>query len=336
MRIAFFEVNKFEEKILKREFEKEYLKGFNFEIIKEPLGFQTVDKVHKNDIISVFIYSKIDENLVKELKKKNVKFITTRSTGFNHIDLKACKKAGIIVSNVPCYGAVTVAEYTFALILSISRKIIEAQRRAKRGNFSLDNLRGFDLQGKTLGVIGTGRIGREVVRIARGFEMNVICFDAYINKEVEKEVEYVKLEELLKKSDIITLHLPLLKSTYHILNKNNIPLIKKGAVLINTARGELIETDAFIDALDSGRISYAGLDVLEGEKALKSYEELKSLRDKEQLKTALKSIHLIKRDNVIVTGHNAFNTDEALERIVKTTIGNLISYVKGEPKNIVN
>lgn len=336
MRIAFFEVDKFEEKIIKKEFKKAYLKGFDFEIIKEPLNFRTIKRVHKNDIVSVFIYSKLDKKLIGELKKKNVNFIATRSTGFNHIDLKACKKAGITVSNVPCYGAVTVAEYTFALMLSISRKIIEAQRRVKKGDFSLEGLRGFDLQGKTLGVIGTGRIGREVVRIAKGFEMNVLCFDAYINKEVEKEAKYVKLEELLKKSDIITLHLPLFKSTYHILNKDNIPLIKKGAVLINTARGELIETEALINALDSGRISYAGLDVLEGEKALKSYEELENVKDAEQLRKSLKSLHLIKRDNVIVTGHNAFNTNEAIERIVKTTINNIISYVKGKPENTIN
>ncbi len=315
---------------------KAYLKGFDFEIIKEPLNFRTIKRVHKNDIVSVFIYSKLDKKLIGELKKKNVNFITTRSTGFNHIDLKACKKAGITVSNVPCYGAVTVAEYTFALMLSISRKIIEAQRRVKKGDFSLEGLRGFDLQGKTLGVIGTGRIGREVVRIAKGFEMNVLCFDAYINKEVEKEAKYVKLEELLKKSDIITLHLPLFKSTYHILNKDNIPLIKKGAVLINTARGELIETEALINALDSEKISYAGLDVLEGEKALKSYEELENVKDAEQLRKSLKSLHLIKRDNVIVTGHNAFNTNEAIERIVKTTINNIISYVKGKPENTIN
>ncbi len=336
MRIVFFEVDEFEEKIIKKEFKKAYLKSFSFEITHEPLNSDTVKKVHKQDIVSVFIYSKVDKNLVGELKKKKVKFITTRSTGFNHIDLKECKKAGIVVSNVPCYGAVTVAEYTFALMLSISRKIIEAQRRAKTGDFSLDGLRGFDLQGKTLGVIGTGRIGREVVRIAKGFEMNVICFDAYINKEIEKEAKYVELNELLKKADIITLHLPLFKSTYHILNRDNIPLIKKGAVIINTARGELIETEALIDALDTGRISYAGLDVLEGEKALKSYEELRNITDVEQLRESLKSLHLIKRDNVIVTGHNAFNTNEAIGRIVKTTIDNIISYTEGKPKNTVN
>ena len=336
-KVVFFEVNNFEKRRIPREIKKAGLK-IDYILIPDELTKENVHLAKGASVVSVFIYSKLDSELVKALAKMGVKLITTRSTGFNHIDLNACRKNKIVVSNVPCYGATTVAEHTFALILTISRKINEALARTKCGDFSLKGLRGFDLEGKTIGVIGTGRIGREVVRIARGFNMKVICYDIFKNPQVEKVAKYVDLDTLLSKSDIVTLHLPLLKDTRHILNSNNLNNIKKGAVLINTARGELIETRALINALDSGRISFAGLDVLEAETLFKDKEmiEKASSKNLEELKTALLNLDLIKRQNVIVTPHNAFNTEEAATRIIRTTLNNVSSFMQGNPINKVN
>jgi len=290
------------------------------------------------EILSNFIGYPVTKEVLAKFPK--LKYVTTRSTGYDHIDLKACAERGILVSNVPTYGENTVAEFTFALLLSLSRKIFPAVKRVReQGLFATDELQGFDLQGKTLGVVGTGHIGTYVVKIAKGFGMNVVGYDPHPNADLAAKFgfTYSSLEDLLKQSDAITLHVPYMPATHHLLNAQNIGLCKKGAIVINTARGGLIETSALIAALKSGALAGAGLDVLEEEGFVK--DEVHMLAqghpNEEQLKTILADHELMYMDNVLITPHNAFNTKEALQRILDTTIINIRSFAEGKPVNLV-
>jgi len=331
MKIAFFEIKNWEKHFLKKRLKEHSLKFY-----KEPLSAGHIQEIKDFDIVSVFIYSKIDKQIIQKLPK--LKLITTRSTGFDHIDLKECKKRKITVCNVPFYGENTVAEHTFALILSLSRNIHKAYIRTLRENYTIEGLKGFDLKGKTLGVIGTGHIGLHVIKIAKGFGMNVLAYDVNKNKFLAEVLgfEYVPLEELLKKSDIITLHVPYNKFTHHLINKNTIKLIKKGAILINTSRGGVVDTDALIEALDKKILAGAGLDVLEGEELIK--EEKQLLYDKNKIKVLgnlFKDHILLSKDNVVFTPHIAFYSQEALERILETTVQNIIAFLSGNLQNTV-
>jgi D-lactate dehydrogenase len=225
-------------------------------------------------------------------------------------------------------------------MLTLSRKIFLSYDRIREtGSFDLDGLQGFDLKGKTLGVVGTGKIGRHVIRMAKGFEMDVIATDAYPDEKLTAEygVKYVPFEELIATADIITFHVPELPSTIHMINMGNIGMIKKGAIIINTARGAIIETAALIRALNDGIVGGAGLDVFEEEVATKGQGEflLKGRPEGHDLKTILENNLLIDMDNVIITPHNAFNTKEALQRILDTTVDNINSFATGTPKNEV-
>ncbi|MDE1919131.1 MAG: hydroxyacid dehydrogenase [Patescibacteria group bacterium] len=270
-----------------------------------------------------------------------LKLIATRSTGFDHIDLAETRKRGIVVANVPFYGENTVAEFAFALLLALSRRIIDADERVREaGTFSPIGLRGFDLAGKTLGVVGTGHIGAHVIRMAKGFGMKVICFDAYPNADLSHTLDfpYVSLQELLATSDIITLHVPYNKETHHLISRENLAQVKKGAYLINTARGAVVETAALVEALQSGAVAGAALDVLEEEGAL-SDEAAFLTSDhpsEERMKTALADHYLINHPRVIVTPHLAFNTIEAVRRILDTSIENIQNFIKGSPTNVVS
>ena len=329
-KIAFFEIEEWEKPYL-----KEKLKGHKLYFFDDVLNENNVNKAKDLDIISIFIYSKINKKILDKLKK--LKLISTRSTGFDHIDLKECKKRKIIVSNVPQYGENTVAEHTFALILNLTRKIHKAWERTRRLDFSQTGLRGVDLRGKTLGVVGSGSIGEHVIRMANGFEMKVIAFDVFKNKKLAKKLnfKYVGFDYLLKNSDIITLHCPYNKHTHHLINKKNINIIKKGALLINTARGALVETDALVNALDKGILGGAGLDVLEEECYIKEDHQVmsKNFPKKCDMKTIIENHILAKKDNVIVTPHNAFNSIEALQRILDTTLENIKGCLKGKVVN---
>ena len=269
----------------------------------------------------------------------NLKFVTTMSTGFDHIDLATCKSKKIPVSNVPFYGENTVAEHTMALILSLSRHIPKSIEKMQHYDFDLSDVRGFDLKGKTLGLIGMGHIGQHVARMAKGFEMKVIVSDPKKDPKIAKNlgIKYVKLEKLLGSSDVISLHAPYNKKTHHLINKDNIKLIKKGACLVNTARGGLIETQALMTALDKKIISCAGLDVLEEECFIKEEKELlaKPFQKSCDLKTILQGHMLIQDPRVLVTPHNAFNSDEALQRILDTTVDNIKSFIKNKHINKV-
>ena len=275
------------------------------------------------DIAGIFMDSPISGEVIDALPE--LKFIATLSTGYDHIDLAAAAARGIPVSSVPAYGENTVAEFAFALILALSRKIVGASARVKiEHRFATDGLCGFDLAGKTIGVVGTGRIGKHAVRMAKGFGMNVVAFDVYHDDAFAKEMgfSYLSLEDLLKTSDIITIHAPYLPSTHHLINTGNIGLVKKGAYIVNTARGAIVETAAIVSALKSGQLGGAGLDVLEEEVEMK---EGNMGADAE----------LIAMPNVIVTPHNAFNTNEAFIRILDTTIDNIVAFVNGALTNVV-
>ena len=334
MKIAFFEIKLGEKDCIEKNklMVKHELFFYDHILSKNNIPDETAF-----DIVSVFVNSEVDSEVLNKLP--NLKMIATRSTGFDHVDLSVAKKRDILVANVPTYGENTVAEFTFALLLSLSRKILESRDRVKEeGSFSPDGLTGFDLNGKTLGVIGTGKIGAHVIKIANGFGMKVVASDPFPNQGLVKDLgfEYMPLLEVLKMSDIITLHVPYMKETHHLINKKNIGLIKKGAYLINTARGGIVETESLVEALKRGDLAGAGLDVLEEENAIKNEPNLAQKRSKEHVSQTLLADHvLIDMPNVIVTPHNAFNTTDALGRILDTTIENINLFIKGKPMNTV-
>jgi len=322
MKIAFFEVSDWEKEYLSNKLKKHSLIFFS-----HPLTEKDIPKIKDCNAISIFIYSKIGKNILEKLPKLNL--ITTRSTGFDHIDLEYCKNKRITITNVPFYGENTVAEHAFALILSLSRNIHESYARTLKNNFSIEGLTGFDLKDKTLGLVGGGSIGMHVARMAKGFQMKVLVYDIVHNDSLAKEIgfSYISLEELLKKSDVISMHVPHNKFTHHLMNKENLNLIKKGAVLINTSRGGVIDTDALIPKLKDGTIKSLGLDVIEGEELMR-----KKGTSAEEKREIARNLSIFKMDNVIFTSHNAFNSKEAITRILNTTINNLTQ----KEKNLVN
>lgn len=322
MKLAFFEVKGWEKRYLKNRLKRNFL-FFSH----DSLTSENVHQVKDFDSISIFIYSKIDEPILRSMP--NLKLIITRSTGFDHIGLNVCKKHGITVCSVPSYGENTVAEHTFALILSLSRPICRTCPRLEN-NFSMKGLMGFDLKGKTLGVVGAGKIGLHVIRIAKSFGMNILAYDSRRIKILAEVLgfEYTSLEDLLARSNIITLHVPYNKSTYHLLNKESFSLMKKGAILINTARGAIVETEALIEALDKKILSGAGLDVIEGEELIKEEKQLLyKPKNLEILANLFQDHILLSKSKVVFTPHLAFYSKEALERILQTTVENVVAFV---------
>ena len=289
-------------------------------------------------VLCTFIESPIGEAEMSRFPA--LKLIATRSTGFDHIDLPAAQARGIAVVNVPFYGENTVAEFTLALLLALSRRVIDADERVREGTFSPTGLRGFDLAGKTLGVIGCGHIGMHVIRMANGFGMKVLGFESHPDEERARanNFTYATLPDLLAQSDIITLHVPYNPHTHHLINKENISMIKKGAYLVNTARGAIVETDALVEALKSGVLAGAALDVLEEEGELADETALLTAPHPQEaaLRIALENHYLISHPRVIVTPHLAFNTTEAVERILSTTIENIQQFAAGSPTNLVS
>jgi D-lactate dehydrogenase len=330
-RIAFFEVEDWEKEYLKKA-----LQSKNLFFTKERLEKDTISLAKDAKIISPFIYSSINKELLTKLPL--LKFISTRSVGYDHIDIDFCKQKGITVSNIPKYGGDTVAEHTFALILAISRKLIPSVERTKRGDFSLEGLTGFDLYGKTLGVLGTGHIGKKVIEMGLCFGMKILAFNRSEDEElVSRGVRYVDIVTVLANSDVISLHLPHTKETEHIINMQNINKFKKGSVLINTARGSLVETQAVLEGLEKGILSGAGIDVLEEECSLKEERELltNEFLKSCDIKTQLLNHVLLMRSDVIITPHNAFNSKEALIQILDITVSNIKAFLNGSRLNIV-
>lgn len=330
MKTIFFEVASWEKDLLKESFPEAML-------IEEKLTINNVKNFSEAEIVSTFVYSQLSKEVIDNLP--NLKFIATRSTGFDHIDVDYCRQKGILVTNVPEYGSRTVAEHTFALILTITRKIYQSINQAKNFDFNHENIRGIDLFGKTIGVVGTGKIGLEVIKIAKGFGMRILAFNRSKKEELAKELgfSYVDFQNLLKESDIVSLHLPYTKETHHLINKQNIEFFKRGSFLINTARGGLVETEALVLGLEKGILAGVGLDVLEGEKEIMDEIEVltSSYKKDVDLKTLVLNHVLVNHPKVIITPHNAFNTKEALERITKTTIENIKAFLNNTSKNLV-
>lgn len=331
MKIAFFETS-----LADQEFLAPLLRGHEVHFFTEPLTEKNVAEAREYELISVFIYSTINSAVLEHLA--NTRCIATRSTGFDHIDIPACKEKGIAVLNVPYYGENTVAEHTFALILALSRNVHKSYARGLKENFSIDGLIGFDLKDKTLGVIGTGHIGLHVIRIAKGFGMHVLAYDIHHDTFLSEilHFNYASFDEVLSESDIITLHTPYNEHTHHLINSENIQKIKTGALLINTSRGGLIENEALIKALDTKILSGAGLDVLEGEEYIK--EEQQCLHEDCEPSRAHQieqNKNLLGRDNVVFTPHIGFYSEEALERILETTADNIVQFSLGRIENQV-
>lgn len=333
MKIAFFELKDWEKKYFADTFKDKAELIF----YHTPLTEAELPHIKDIEILVIFTFSHITKEFFDQLP--NLKYIITMSTGYDHIDLDTCKMHNIVVSNIPTYGEITVAEHAFALIFAISRRIVESVEKVKAGEFSPEGLTGFDLSGRTLGVIGVGNIGKHVIRIAKGIGMNVLGYKRSPDPALEQELGFkiVDLDNLLSQSDIITLHLPYTEENHYFLSKEKFDKMKDAMVVINTARGPLLDTAALLEALDSGKVYAAGLDVLEEEPILKEEKELLSHEfDKEALMHTIENHMLLRHPRVIITPHNAFNSEEALNRIVKTTEENINAFISGTPINLVS
>lgn len=286
-------------------------------------------------VISLFTHSNIVDNKKLDLFP-NLKLITTRSTGYNHIDLDYCHKRGIIVSNVPKYGETTVAEFAFGLLLALARKIIQGRNGMAHNHVEISNYMGFDLFGKTIGIIGTGSIGRHMIKLAQGFGMKVIAYDPYPAENL-KELYVPSIQDIFTQSDIITLHIPSTPQNYHILDTDAFNMMKRGVIIINTARGDLIDTQALYCAVRSGIVGGAGLDVLENEDFLIHDDILTCPRntDRDMLLDSAMNLKLLQFRNVIATPHIAFNSIDAINRINATTFDNIEAFLNGNPINTV-
>ncbi|TVR66371.1 MAG: hydroxyacid dehydrogenase [Gemmatimonadales bacterium] len=333
MKIAMFEIEEWERQAfseLEEEHDVVYRDG--------PLDAEAAEEVADADILSVFIYSRIDCDLLDRFHR--LKLIATRSTGIDHIDLAGCQDRDIAVATVPTYGGHAVAEHTFALLLAISHEIVEAVDRTRRGDFSQKGLRGFNLHGRTMGVVGTGDIGANVARIARGFGMEVLAFDVEPQEELAEEVgfTYHDLPDLLSRADVVSLHVPATEATENMISHDEFAAMKEGVVLINTARGSVVDTEAMLKALSDGRLAAAGLDVLDEEPTVREEGELlrSFFQEKHKLDDLLADHLLLRMRNVIVTPHSAFNTRDALDEILDTTRENMESFMEGEPRNLVH
>lgn len=332
MKICVFELERWEKEAF-----SPLMAEHQLEFSNEPLTSENAHEYADAEAVSTFIYSSVGKDVLDAMP--HLKIIASRSTGVDHIDTDACARRGIIVSNVPSYGKHTVAEHVFGLLLTISHRLYEAVDRTRKGDFTSKGLQGFDLRGKTLGVIGTGDIGSAAIRIAKGFGMEVIAFDVKPNEGAARELtfEYVDLETLLRTSDVVTLHVPASPATHHLLSHEQFAQMKEGAVLINTARGDVVDIRALSRALAEGKIAAAGLDVLPEEPVIREEAEvLRSVYERNHdLSTLLANQVLIRLNNVVVTPHSAFNTREAVERILATTVENLRAFSEGAPQNAV-
>ena len=295
--------------------------GLQFSFFDVPLDTRSAQLTQGYAAVCVFVNDDLSEPVLTQLKAMGVGMIALRCAGFNNVDVAAAKELGLRVARVPAYSPEAVAEHTVAMILCLNRKLHKAYNRVRDDNFALDGLLGFNLHGKTAGLVGTGRIGVATAKILLGFGMQLLCYDIKINDELVKAgARYVPLEELWAQSDIISLHCPLTPQTQHLINDNSLAQMKDGVMLINTSRGGLIDTKAVIKALKSRKIGYLGLDVYEQEADLFFQDLSGQLIDDEVFK------RLLTFPNVLITGHQAFFTQEALQQICQVTSENLLAF----------
>ena len=306
---------------------------FKFEItfFEARLEKKTAVLAHGFDAVCVFVNDVVDREVLNELKEIGVKLVALRAAGFNNVDIITAKELGIGVVRVPAYSPYATAEHAVGLLLTLNRKYHKAHPRVRDGNFALDGLLGFDINGKTVGVIGTGRIGQIFAGIMQGFNCKVIAYDKFPSKALEeKGVEYVGLEELYRNSDIISLHCPLTYETYHMINEMAISTMRSGVTIINTSRGKLVDSNAVIEGLKRGKVGHLGLDVYEEEEKL-FFEDLSDTAIQDDTFVRLQTF-----PNVLITAHQAFFTKEAVINIAETTFKNIKEYFKdGTCENIV-
>lgn len=319
MKITFFSFKNYEKSF----FEEANADGkLSLNFLEVPLNKQTTELAKGSDAVCIFVNDEANKEILDDLSAFGVKVIALRCAGFNNVDLIAAEEKGIKVVRVPAYSPYSVAEHTLALILTLNRKTHRAFNRVKEGNFSLGGLMGFDLNGKTVGLIGLGKIGTVTAKILKGFGCKVLGFDLYKNEECEKiGIEYTDLDTLYAQSDIISLHCPLTPETNHIINEESIKKMKDGVMLINTSRGGLVDTQCVIKALKFGKIGFLGLDVYEEEGGL-FFQDLSERIIQDDV-----FMRLLTFPNVLITGHQAFFTENALKNIADTTIDNINDFV---------
>lgn len=310
MKIAFFDTKPYD----RQSFEKYACNGFEFKFFETKLNIDTADLARDCEVVCIFVNDTADADVLDKLYDLGVRVLALRCAGYNNVDIKHAY-GKIHVVHVPAYSPYAVAEHTMAMLLTSIRRIHKAYIRTKDFNFSLSGLTGFDLYGKTVGVIGTGKIGRVFIDICRGFGMKILAYDKYPADDAQ--CEYVELERLFSESDIISMHCPLTPETYHIINEKSIEKMKKGVVLLNTSRGALIDADALLEGIKSRKVGAACLDVYEEESDIFFEDFSGHIVDDDTL------ARLISMPNVLVTSHQAFLTEEALGNIAETTINNI-------------
>lgn len=324
MKIAFFSSKKYDE----ISFNNVNNGQHEFEFFEEQLNSKNAFLAKGFDAVCVFVNDKVNSTAIAALDKVGIKTIAFRSAGYNNLNMKVAKELGMRVVRVPAYSPQAVAEHAVALILTLNRKIHKAYNRVRENNFSIENLTGFDLHGKTVGVIGTGLIGKTFCKIMIGFGCKVIAHDVHPNEELKNSgVNYVGLDELLQQSDIISLHCPLLPETTHIINNDSLANMKQGAMLINTSRGGLLNTQDVIESLKAKHLGYLGIDVYEQEAGIFFNDLSETIIEDDSI------ARLMTFPNVIITSHQGFFTKEALEQIANTTLNSLYTIEKGEPLN---
>jgi D-lactate dehydrogenase len=326
MKIAFFSTQPYDKEYFTR-----YNNGHELIFFDGSLTEKTAELAASCNAVCIFVNDEITVEVIKKLAQSGVKLIAMRCAGYNNVNLQAAKENGLTVVRVPAYSPHAVAEHAVALIMTLNRKTHKAYNRVREGNFSLVKLTGFDLFEKTVGVIGTGKIGEVFATIMLGFGCKVLAYDVVQNENLlKKGVEYLPLEEIMRKADILSLHCPLNEKTLHLINDKTLSVMKKGAMIINTGRGKLIDTTAAIRHLKTGHLGYLGMDVYEQEEQL----FFKNLSD-EIIQDDL-ILRLMSFPNVLITAHQAFFTDEALTGIAQTTLQNISNFEKGvEPLNKV-
>lgn len=319
MKIAFYGTKPYD-KVWFEPMSKDY--GFDIHFIEAACNQETIFMAKGYDAICIFVNDYVDAQMIDALYEMKVKAILLRSAGYNNVDVKAAEDK-IVVLRVPSYSPEAVAEFSMSLLLTVNRKTHKAYNRTREFNMSLNGLMGMDLYEKTAGVIGTGKIGQAMIRILNGFNMHVLCYDPYPVEGLD--AEYVSLEEIFKSADVISLHCPLTSDTRHLINKDTIAMMKKGAYLINTSRGGLIDTEALIGAMLDGKFGGVGLDVYEEEEGV-FYEDRSN-----EIITDDNLARLMTFPNVLVTSHMGFFTEEAMQAIALTTLENAYALENGLP-----
>jgi D-lactate dehydrogenase len=333
MRVVLFEAEDWEKKACAK-----LMLRHDVRCTTAPLNINTVDDFKDAEVISPFVASRLDAGIIDRLPR--LKLIATRSAGYDHIDLAACHERGVAIANVPDYGDATVAEHAFALLLALARNILESVALTRRGGFSMAGMRGLELRDKVIAVVGTGRIGRRAIEITRGFGMRVVAFDKVQDAAASTRLgfTYGPLDEVLAQADVVTLHVPSSPSTVGLIGERQFAAMKDRAIFINTARGNVVDSEALVRALANGKLRGAGLDVLPQEPLIREEAEIfrqDKTVDASDLKALVANHVLLRFPNVLVTPHNAYNTDTALARIMETTIANIEGFAAGHSVNLV-